>query len=48
MYIYVYEMFPQKYRAYMGVFDGVWWAFNVMSISLFGYALHNTPGNIYT
>ena len=41
MYIYAYEMLPQKYRAYMGIFDGVWWAFNVMSISLFGYALHN-------
>jgi hypothetical protein len=37
MYIYIFEMFPGRYRESIAVFGGFWWTINVMTITVFGY-----------
>jgi hypothetical protein len=41
MYIYIFEMFPGRYRESIAVFGGFWWTINVMTITVFGYGLRN-------
>ena len=41
MYVYIFEMFPGRYRESIGVFGGFWWTINVMTITVFGYGLRN-------
>ncbi|VDI68521.1 MFS transporter, OCT family, solute carrier family 22 (organic cation transporter), member 4/5 [Mytilus galloprovincialis] len=41
MYTYIFEMFPGKYRSYIGIFGAFWWSTNVITLTAFGYGLQN-------
>ncbi|XP_071170881.1 organic cation transporter-like protein [Mytilus edulis] len=41
MYTYIFEMFPGKYRSYIGIFGAFWWSTNVITVTAFGYGLQN-------